>query len=688
MTVITVKHGQQLLKVLSQQATATPLSVLESRLGLSRRSVFYTIKQVNSQLSQHGLDEIENIRGAGYQLPAGTLNELTSVTDDTSHAHNYIELFDNHHSFPLLSQADRQLLMMFILVSRPATSLNRLSRYFSVSKTTIIKDLAHLQSQWPSGVKVVNGKNGKSLVGDEPAQRRLVFTNFKRIMELCANVADFTPNDHYVTQLHLLEKITGNSFTEDSINLLANFIKWIVERLHRRPDCTLSPIDDNDYSLIMTWAQSFMGDLQIYSTGEAKFLAEIVNTLAFQHVNRDNPMIKELQPVTRQMIQRFDEITGVDLSHVTDHLVNDLTIHMLSTYYRARYHIAYHNPLLPQIQANYRETFEITRAAVQPFEEFIASKLSDDEIALITVYFSGALHSINLPTQRNDGVMVVCSSGIGTSQLLITQLRNHYPNVNFIGPYNTFQFENADFSHVKLVFSTIDLPDQTHNCQVVTVPVIPGPADWPQIDSQLRLVNLIQTTTPHNVSVSTLMDIISNYARIVEPDKLEQALQDYVHRNNDQQRISDVNNDLENNSVAGFYDQPVDWQDAVRFSFRQLIQDGTVTDDYVTQIIQLTKDHGDYMAIGNGVFLAHAAANAGVRRLGFSYNYFTHPFYIENSAKKLNFVVCIAPVDQEKHLKTLGVLLQCLQNDDWMAQLHHCHSQEDLEHVLSAGHLL
>lgn len=686
MTIITVKHGRQLLKVLSQQATATPLSVLENRLGLSRRSVFYTIKQVNSQLANHGLEEIENIRGAGYQLPTSTVIKLRKAANTTAHAHNYIELFNDHHSFQSLSQSDRQLLIAFTLVSRTATSLNQLSYYFSVSKTTIIKDLNTLQAKWPHNVSIVNGKSGKSLVGNEPAQRRLVFTNFKRIMKLCANVADFTPNDHYVSQLHLLEKITGNAFTEDSINLLANFIKWTVERLQRRPDCTLGPIKKNNYSLILTWAQSFMGDLQIDSTGEAEFLAEIVNTLAFQHVNRDNPMIKKLRPVTKKMIKRFDDITGADLAHASDHLVNDLTIHMLSTYYRARYRIAYQNPLLPEIKANYRETFEITRNAVQPFESFTSSKLSDDEIALITVYFSGALHSTNLPLQRKDGVMVVCSSGIGTSQLLITQLRSHYPSVNFIGPYNTFQFENADFNHIKLVFSTIDLPRQTHDCQIVTVPVMPGPADWPQIDQQLRLVNLIGATNPRSVSVTTLMDIISNYARIVEPDKLEHALQDYVYRN-DHPNTSPATAALDNISAANFYNQPIDWEDAVRFSFHQLVDGGTVTPDYVAQIIQLTKDHGDYMAIGNGVFLAHAAANAGVNRLGFSYNYFTHPFYIDNSQKKLDFVVCVAPVDQEKHIKTLGVLLQCLQNDDWMKQLHNCHSQADLETVLSAGHL-
>lgn len=682
---ITVKHGQRLLKVLSQQQSTTPLSVLESRLGLSRRSIFYTIKQVNNQLSAYGLDEIENIRGAGYQLPSSTAHSLHQLDGSDQLAHDYIELFDNHFFFQALSQSDRRLLTMFALVSRSTTSLNQLSRYFSVSKTTVIKDLAALKSQWPAGVTVVNSNEGKSLQGNEDGQRRLIFTNFKRILTLCGSVADLTPNNHYVSQLHLLERITGNSFTEDAINTLANFIKWEIERLRTDPNCTLDPTTSNNYSLIMTWATSFLGDLGIHNTGEARFLAEIVNTQAFQHVNRQNPLINQLRPVTQQMIRRFDEIAGVNLAAVAGQLVDNLTIHLVSTYYRARYRIDYHNPLLTQIKNDYCETFELTKASVAPFEQFTNSKLSDDEIALITVYFSGALHAVNLNTQKHDGVLVVCSSGIGTSQLLIAQLRNHYPTVNFLGPYNTFQFENTDFKHVKLILSTVALPTNRPDCKVVTVPVLPGPADWPQIDQQLKLANLIQASVSHKVSVNTLMDIVSNYARIVEPDKLEQALQDYVYRDN-QPQVLPTNSTT--NSHAQFCKQTVDWTSAICFAFRDLISNGTVTDNYVERIIQLTKEHGDYMAIGNGVFLAHASANAGVNRLGFSYNYFTHPFNIEHSKKKLNFIVCIAPVDQEQHLKTLGVLLQCLQNDDWMAQLHHCQSQSEFAQVLQVGHLI
>lgn len=685
MPTITVKHGQQLLKVLSQQQTTTPLSVLENRLGLSRRSIFYTIKQLNIQLRALGLDEIENIRGAGYQLPSASLNALRKLNGDHERAHDYIELFEDHFYFQSLSQADRRLLMIFALVSQPATSLNQLTRYFSVSKTTVIKDLAALKATWPTGVKVVNSNEGKSLKGNEAGLRRLVFTNFKRILTLCENVADLTPNHHYVSQLHLLERITGNSFTEDAITTLANFIKWEIERLRRDPDCTLNPITPNNYSLIMTWAQSFLGDLGIQNNGEARFLAEIVNTQAFQHINRNNPLIKQLRSVTQQMIQRFDEIAGVNLVAVAGQLVDNLTIHLVSTYYRARYHIDYQNPLLSQIKSDYRETFELTKASVTPFEQFIDSKLSDDEIALITVYFSGALHAVNLNTQKHDGVLVVCSSGIGTSQLLITQLRNHYPTVNFIGPYNTFQFENANFSHVKLVFSTVALTVKKHDCQVVTVPVLPGPADWPQIDQQLKLANLIQANVPQKINVTTLMDIVSNYARIVEPDKLEQALQDYVYRDR-QLQISTVSDAV--NSTASFYDQAVNWISAVRLAFSSLVSNGTVSEHYVEHIIHLTKEHGDYMAIGKGVFLAHASAKAGVNRLGFSYNYFAHPFYIEHSHKKLNFIVCIAPVDQEKHLKTLGVLLQCLQNDDWMKSLHQCSSQDELVQILHKGQLI
>lgn len=684
---VSVKHGDELLHELLQADGPVSLSVLQDHLHLSRRSIYYTIKQVNQLLVQHELDEIDNIRGVGYQLSSDCRASLEKALVPQHRARSFTRLFYDNYRFQKLSQSDRQELLIFCLVSRETSSLNELAGFFSVSKNTVIADLNMIANRLSPSLTIQNTSTGKTMVGDERLMRRWVFANFDHLMDLISPLIAFAPNPHYTQQLKLLERITGNAFTDHSMQLLTNYIQWTIERLRRRPDCALKlgAAGTQSTGLTATWALSFFRDLGLDNPAEARFIAGVVNTQAFQHIDENNPMAKQLAKVASQVIRRFNDFASVGLPTENGPLVHNLTIHLVSTYYRLHYQIAYTNPLLDKIKTGYQETFELTKAAVRPFEQFADQKLSDDEVALITVYFSGALRASTVSHKSRPGVLVVCSSGIGTSELLITQLRHHYPSVNFIGPYNTFQYENISLDHVRLVFSTVDLPE-VENRHVVTVPVIPGPADWPQIDQQLVTAGLIQMSNQSKINVTTIMDIISNYARIEEPQKLEKALHDYINREPASQHEF---MHAKHQSAVRYCNQAVSWQEAIKFAIAPLIQQGTVEPEYCQHIIRLTRQHGDYMAIGRGVFLAHAAPSAGVNELGFSYSYFTQPFKVsDDSDKQINFIVSIAPVDQEQHLSVLSHLLQCLQNPQWMEALHKVKSENDLEKVLVAGQLL
>lgn len=683
MDLANIRHGEQLVNELLKSEATVPLTTLIEHLGVSRRSVFYTINRVNDQLAASQLDEIENIRGVGYRLPTATKQAILAAQPAKKTATTYRELFAGHFHFAALEPADRRLLTFFCLLSRPATSLTALMALFDVSKNTVIKDLDRLADQLPTGLSIHNTSRGKRIDGDETIKRRWVFENFRQLTKLIGQQMAFTDSAHFRDQLKLLERITGNAFTDDSLTLLAHFTRWLIER-QQTHQLLPRKLTADDYSLTFTWADSFLNDLQINSAAEAMFLAEIVNTQAFQHIGDDNPMIPLLRPIASQMIRRFNEVAAVELP-TSDHTLNKkLTVHLVSTYYRVKYHINYRNPLVNQIKHSYRETFELVKQAVQPFNQFTGETLSDDEIALITVYFSGALRNTDLPVKEKQSVMVICSSGIGTSELLIAQLRSRYPGVSFVGPYNTFQFENLRYQSIKLVLSTISLPQMPEKVPVMTVPVIPGEADWRQISTRLQDAHLIESQH-QAIQLPTLMDIIATHTRIVDPQGLENDLTAYLNNQTPQRQPRLTVNGQ--NTVA-MVNQPVDWQEALRFSMNKLVATKAITDQYVSKIIQLTQTHGDYMAIGKGVFLAHATPEAGVNELGFSYTLFRHPFCVDHSDKKIRFVVGLAPVDQRQHLTILSRLLQCIQNEQWMGKLKQVQQVSSLTALLREGKLL
>lgn len=676
------RHGEQLINELLKSDSTVPLTTMIEHLHISRRSIFYTINRVNRELAASSLDEIENIRCVGYRLPTATKQALLAAQPARAAARSYRDLFSGRFHFASLEADDRLLLTFFCLLSRPATSLTELMVIFAVSKNTVIKDLHKLAHRLPAGLTINNTHQGKQLIGSEASQRRWVFENFRQLSKLVAPQLVTADDTHFRDQLKLLERITGNAFTNDSLTLLVNFTRWLIERQAAHP---LPPrqLAANDYSLTFTWADSFLNDLHINSAAEATFLAEIVNTQAFQHVGADNPMIPLLRPIASQMIRRFNEIAAVELPTADQNLNKKLTVHLVSTYYRVKYHITYRNPLVNQIKSSYRETFELVKRAVQPFNQFTGESLSDDEVALITVYFSGALRNTTMPAKEKRGVLVICSSGIGTSELLIAQLRSRYPGVHFVGPYNTFQFENIRYQSIKLVLSTIDLPKMPEKLPVMTVPVIPGEADWRQIGTRLQEAHLIEAQQ-QPVQLQTLMDIIATHTRIVDPQGLENDLKAYLN-NQTPHPLAEV---AGSESTVAVVSQAVNWQEALKFSMSQLVARNVITEQYVQKIIELTKTHGDYMAIGKGIFLAHATPSAGVNELGFSYTLFRQPFCVDHSDKQICLVVGLAPVDQRQHLTVLSRLLRCVQNDQWLTNLYRVKERDQLIQLLTAGRLL
>lgn len=659
-----VRHGNEMLLELLNSPSVVSLKTLENKLHLSRRSIFYVIKHVNKELDAEGLYEIENIRGIGYLLPDETRQQLAGKYKKDETVTDFASFFNSFPQFSKLAKNQRQLTEIFFLISRDTTSLNQLTNIFNTSKNTIIKDLNEIAVTLPNELFIKNFKSGKSIVGDETVQRSWVFEHLQSLLKLISPFFQPSSDSRISEHLQLFEKATGNILTDDSNSILNSYLQWLLSRIENQSYRLTADNAEADQSFSHDWATQLLKDYGIENQMESRYISKIVNTQAFQHINLNSPLIKKIQPITTKVIRRFNQKAGVKLPAEVGSLNENLTAHLASTYCRVKFNIRYHNPLLERMKTNYRETFELTKIAVAPFNKFVNSTLSEDEIALITAYFSGAMRSSSqtvLPPTPISEVLVVCSSGIGTSQLLLTQLRQRYPNVRFVGPYNIFQYENCSLKNIKLVLSTTSLPQK--ECPVLTVPVIPNNSDWEHIDYQLQNAGFTTFNLSSNFSqikVSSIMDIIANYARIVDPQSLEQALRSYFKKPTAESKAGLQDPLLEKR--VKLIREPMDWESAVRVSMQPLVDDSTVQPRYIDQIIKLTKEHGDYMAIGKGILLAHASYNAGVNRLGVSFTCFKTPFRIDDSKKDINFVVGLAPIDQEKHLELLANLLRSVQD--------------------------
>lgn len=526
------------------------------------------------------------------------------------------------------------------------------------------------------------------VVGAELDKRKWVYENADELIKIYRQQTKITVNPLVPKQLELLEKITGNSLTDDAKEMLNCYLTWYLKRL-KNPDMNLIDKNpDSHFSLAFTWANSLLQDNQINNRSEAEYLTRIVNSRQFSFVNWDDPLIKTLKPITNAIIQRFNEVAGVSINPNENSLVNNLTVHLLSTYYRVKFNIHYRHPSLKQIKEGYQETFDLTKLAVHPFESFLKKELSDDEIALIALYFGGVLRNAYSTISSSGEVLVVCSSGIGTSQLLLSKLKTAYPSVNFSGPVNVIQYENSSLNHVKLVISTIHLYPKK-SIPVIRVSALPSEVEWNTINQSLIRSKLINGNSLPQINVGTLMDIIATYSRVVDPEGLKSALRTYISQasHRETQRVSQ-------GSVAVLQDDiqlvthANSWDQAIKYSMQPLQVNGQIQEQYISKIIRLTKKHGPYMALGDGIMLAHASPKDGVNHLGISITVFKKPFTLIDPNKQIKLIIGLAPIDEQRHLSYLGLLMKKLQDKEWLNSLYHVSSQTELVHLLEDSHLV
>ncbi len=301
-------------------------------------------------------------------------------------------------------------------------------------------------------------------------------------------------------------------------------------------------------------------------------------------------------------------------------------------------------------------------------KNFYQKNISDDEIALIALYFGGALRNTNKSKISSGRVFVVCSSGIGTSQLLLTQLRSLYPFVNFTGPLSVIDYETSSIDNTKLIISTIQL-HQRDNIPVVSVSAFPSNSEWNKIKSSLVSVGLITSDIRSQINVGSLLDIISTYSKVIDLPALRKALKNYLSRQGSKtERINPILQETQNLHLVKqdivYVQNSLSWEKDIMMSLQPLTQQQKVDAQYIQTIIKLIKKHGSYMVLGKGIMLAHASPKDGVNRLGACFSLLKNPIQIGNPAQKVKLVIGLAPIDKEQHLAFLRLLMKYVQDSD------------------------
>ncbi|TXJ82572.1 BglG family transcription antiterminator [Listeria innocua] len=172
----------------------------------------------------------------------------------------------------------------------------------------------------------------------------------------------------------------------------------------------------------------------------------------------------EIELISSNVLPIVEEMTDFYINQVASKIdmpINkkqlkiELLSHMKPMVNRMNHQINIKNNLLSDIKLEYGQLFDIIKETARDVAEtFRLNTISDDEVGYITIYF--AKHIEESPLVKR--IIIMCSSGIGTSELLKVKVQKAFPDVEIVDVLSSTRFKNSlqDYQNIDFILTIIN----------------------------------------------------------------------------------------------------------------------------------------------------------------------------------------------------------------------------------------
>ncbi|EQB36770.1 hypothetical protein M948_17195 [Virgibacillus sp. CM-4] len=688
------KRRAHLLSLLIQEENPIHANALSEIIGVSSRTIYYDLQQVNDWLENQELQPIQSIYGKGYLLVSDVKEELQGqgihITDEYEYQ---------------LAESERQyLLMIKLLIENQPSTMNQFIKLTQMSRSSLVKDLKTVRTYIddyeltltftrPIGYQVNGLEENKrklllSILSRTILQSNSVILHKKIYQLLFANSQDKI-RDMLLTIIHKAESKLHLTLTDEMVEMLIVQLLIMIKRIKVGQVVEV----DSQEKEVLKQSTYFKASQFITNTlaeqfempvpfNEVCFLTMNLLGLKVHHDDFRNYTERELfglQHVVHRMVSDFQKNACV-IFNDREGLEKNLISHMKPSYYRLKYGVPYSNHLTENIQKNYTDIFHFTKQVVIHLQYYVGKPIPDDEVAYISLHFGGWLKKEKKQVNMNYKAIIVCENGIGTSNMLKTQLESLVAGLDVVAIQSIREF-HINHYNVDVIFSTNYLKEK--EIPVIHVAAILTNYEKERILKQINDMFHISSVNKNNTE--HLMEVIEEFAVIQDPIGLKTALANLIE--NRKQLVKEIRkpmlNELLTANTIQFRDRVSNWREAITVAAEPLLHQKSIRSEYIQAMIDNVNELGPYIVMAPNIALPHARPEAGVERLGMSFLRLKEPVYFSDEEKhRAQLIIVLAAIDNETHLTALSQLTELLSEEEKVTHLIKAESIEDVQHMM------
>ena len=181
----------------------------------------------------------------------------------------------------------------------------------------------------------------------------------------------------------------------------------------------------------------------------------------------------EAMKLARMLVKEVEGELGLDLADDLN-LISGLVTHLEPAISRLKMGLEIRNPIIDDLKAEYSEVFTATKRAAHVLAEELECEIPDAEIGFLTMHIAAAVENTENKAD-NVRVLVVCSSGIGSSKILATRLKKAIDNIEIVDELSALSVTDEKIARqdIDLVVSTVSIDDYEGDTVVVTPILLP-----------------------------------------------------------------------------------------------------------------------------------------------------------------------------------------------------------------------
>lgn len=663
------KDSSKLIKMIvrTREKNVDKLSYL---MKLTRKQFWYELSILNEELVLNELNMIKHSEG-----------QLLLEVNDYIRYKSFLE----EQAIELCDLPDERIyfLLLYITCKQDFISNIHLQEFLQLSRNAVMLDLKKLRVFLEkSHVELkYNRIDGYELLGNERDIRRLmemVLSKLKASIPLDKVLSVFENEWNKSIDLELLNKEVVKLTNKNNLDVvhdrLEEFI-YLLAFIKYRKD-SQSFIYTNEETQLLKGQKLFhiskeLAAVVLKNDNLSEILfweSRLLGVIQGDSVDSNNTYFIQL---TEAILLNFQSMIGLSEKQ-TKNLKGTLYQHIVPAYFRIKFDVYYHNPLLSKIKEEYTELFELTKRALLPLEKTLGTSISESEVAYFTIHFGGYIaQDPPLKKEKRLRALVICPNGISSSLIMASTIRETFPEIDVIHAHSLDDMKILDKKSYDLIFSTMYLP--TEKRTYLTSPLL-NPLEREVLREQVGS-DFSELRKQQIINAREILKIVENHVLIKNKEDLLKELQNYVY-GYDKKVSKGMKNlqDILNESLIRLSSEKMNWKDSIRLAAQPLLEQEYIEEDYVEAMIETVEKIGPYIVLAPKVAVPHARPERGVNKLGLSLLKLDHPvdFNIsseEDPERYVELVFVLAAIDGEAHLKALIQLSKILEDDEHIEAL-------------------